>query len=139
MRLQLDNVTYDDVTEHCVPNDANYVGAFNMGIPQGGASLPLDSWVWKPFPMEAPDLNFGRLVTSDCAPALAILKGVDGDIQVLQTDYYFDIQTTIKDPTVFNLPDYCKFNAQEYRLSASESAGFFLNNKARKFLKFLKL
>jgi len=105
---QFDNVTYDQITAHCVPDDAFYAGEFPMGIPKGGSSFNVRSWMWKPAPKELPDIHYERLVSSDCAPVLGITRGTLNGEPLLQSDYFFNIQTSISDPSVFNVPDYCK-------------------------------
>jgi len=122
------NITYDQLTGHCVPDDAFYAGQFPMGVPQGGSSFPVRSWMWRPLPEDLPDLHYERLLNADCAPVLGILRGVGPDNQpLLQTDYYFNIQTSIKDRSVFDLPDYCKKEnlTGDMRVPAHKISKFF--------------
>lgn len=72
-----------------------------MVFATGGASLPLQSWMWNPFP----NTRIQRLVTSQCAPGIDIYRETMG---LMRTDYHYNVQTKIVDPTVFNVPTYCK-------------------------------
>jgi hypothetical protein len=126
---EFENMTFDQITMRCIPADAFYAGVFTLGIPLGGgANLPLRSWMWQPQLKDLPDIRYERLVTSDCAPVLGIYRGTIQDKPVLQSDYSFNIQTTIKDPTVFNVPDYCKKGTEKDRMADGlkfKSLGFF--------------
>lgn len=87
----------------------------------GGSNLPLSSWMWSPAPTQEPQIHFERLVTSDCAPAMQILRGNETTAgPVLVTDYFFNIQTSIDDPTVFTLPSYCQQAQVVQRLSRED-------------------
>jgi len=109
IRGQIQNITYDDLTGRCIPQNANFAGVFNLGIAKGGSSLPLSSWMWYPAPTEEPKVRFERLVTSDCAPTLQILFGDESTgMPILEADYFLNIQTSIDDQTVFDLPSYCQ-------------------------------
>jgi len=130
---QFNNVTYDQLTEHCVPDDAFYAGEFPMGIPKGGSSFNVRSWMWKPLPKELPDVHYERLVSSDCAPVLGITRGtLPGNQLILQSDYYFNIQTSITDPSVFNVPDYCKTSSTLLDITAEHFNVFMGGRYLRK-------
>jgi len=100
------NITLEKLTLSCIEKDAKYDGKVTMGIAPGGANLPLQAWEW----MFLPGIKFQRLVTSDCAPSLDMIRelGPQTGKALFQSDYYFNIQTTISVPGVFDIPDYCK-------------------------------
>ena len=76
-----------------------------------------------------PNLRLERLVTADCAPAMRVLRNLDQDHPILESDYYFNIQTSIADPSVFTLPDYCKQGSglAVAKRSVGKSGGMYLD------------
>lgn len=98
----------------------------------GGANLDVYSFMWNPDPVHAPGIHYERIVTVDCAPVLGILRGTFAEQTILQSDYYFNIQTSITDPSVFTVPDYCKPPTEQSKSSGKYMFGSHWNQKFKR-------
>ena len=86
------------------------------------------------------DFQIETVVTADCLPVFDIaIEFLDDpyDYGSLVTSYYFNMQTSISDPTVFNLPDYCQTPGLKEHRSKRREWSFLKRAHRKPFVKSL--
>lgn len=114
----------------CIGQDATNTGSVTLGY--GNESLVVDSWRGKIQQYPILDLGYHVTVTpSMCIPVRETGGGTLGKVYMNFDATFVDFKTSIKDPSVFNVPSYCR-NAEEYDESRLQPlTGFF----AQRFIK----
>ena len=117
----LTNIGFDDLYDGCVPQNAKYLGTVKMGneLKPGRqkSSMIVQQWAFS-----SGSANIRMLVTDrGCFPVADIATRTAGPCQAeLVTKYYFNVETPVKDQTVFGIPLYCRKATEEEAVREEE-------------------
>lgn len=96
-----------EMTGQCLPKEAQYDGTIKYGL---SPTISGDVWMMK-IKDEASetDLNIYVVMQSEkCVPITESATGQMGYTRIFAGMSYFDLKDTITDPSIFDIPDYCK-------------------------------
>ena len=119
----------------CIPEDAKFKGNFHLGLASSSLAGNSFSFYQKNKLMT---LMGNAVVTSDCVPLVYREAGIIGNCDddenqgrgqgegrcqkktFLVNAFFHDLLSTIRDHSVFNLPEACKNKAEEVELTSEE-------------------
>jgi hypothetical protein len=108
-KQKIDHVTLEELILPCMTDKAVYFGSLPIGDADDASdSLMVKSWMLN----LTSDTTFERIVSAkNCVPVLESTRRISAESTDLVSSYYFQIKTSIVDPTVFNPPPYCSKHA----------------------------